>query len=111
LLQQVDGVMVGREAYQNPYLLAEVDRRFYGCGQELPTREAVLELLLPYIQQQLQTEVRLNSVMRHILGLYHGMPGGKLWRRYLSENVNRQNVDTKLLCQSPTVLMAQHLSD
>ncbi len=89
VLPHVDGVMVGREAYHNPYLLADVDRRFYGVQRKPLSREAILELLIPYVQQQLEAGVRLNSVTRHLLGLFHGRPGGRLWRRHISENVGK----------------------
>lgn len=97
VLQYVDGVMMGREAYHNPYLLADVDKRFYGVQREPLSREAILELLIPYIQQQLKNEVRLNSVVRHTLGLFHGMPGGRLWRRHISENVGKLGADERVL--------------
>lgn len=97
VLQHVDGVMMGREAYHNPYLLADVDRRFYGVQREPLTRETILELLMTYIQQQLKTEVRLNSVTRHTLGLFHGMPGGRMWRRHISENVGKPGADETVL--------------
>ena len=89
VLQQVDGVMVGREAYHNPYLLADVDRRFFGESEEPRSREMIMRLLIPYIQQQLEQGegVRLSSISRHILGLFHGEPGARGWRRHLSENV------------------------
>jgi tRNA-dihydrouridine synthase A len=97
VLQHIDGVMMGREAYHNPYLLAEVDRRFFGVQTEPPSREAILELLIPYVQRQLKAGVRLNSVSRHILGLFHGMPGGRLWRRHLSENACKLGADETVL--------------
>jgi tRNA-dihydrouridine synthase A len=97
VLQYVDGVMVGREAYHNPYMLAEVDNRFYGVQREVLLREDILESLIPYVQQQLQAGVRLNSVARHILGLFHGMPGGRLWRRQISENACKPLADETVL--------------
>jgi len=90
MLEQVDGVMVGREVYHNPYLLAEVDQRLYGASYSPVTRQDVVEQLIPYIQQQLlNPQVRLNSITRHILGLFHGEYGARLWRRHLSENATR----------------------
>jgi tRNA-dihydrouridine synthase A len=97
ILQHVDGVMMGREAYQNPYMMAEVDNRFYGAQRVALSREQILELLIPYVQQQLQAGVRLNSVARHILGLFHGMPGGRLWRRHISENGCKPGADETVL--------------
>lgn len=97
VLQQVDGVMVGREAYQNPYLLAEVDRRLFSSASDAPNRARIVHALIPYIQQQLKAGVRLNSVTRHILGLFHGRPGAKGWRRYLSENVGKPGADESII--------------
>lgn len=99
VLQHVDGVMVGREAYHNPYLLAEVDRRFYGESAPPRSREMIMERLIPYIQEQLdrKDDVRLNSITRHILGLFHGEPGARGWRRHLSENVCKPGADINVL--------------
>ena len=97
VLQHFDGVMVGREAYHNPYLLADVDRRFYGESKEPQSREMIFRLLVPYIQQQLEDGVRLNSISRHILGLFHGEPGARGWRRHLSENVCKPGADIKVI--------------
>ncbi|WP_241674553.1 tRNA dihydrouridine(20/20a) synthase DusA [Candidatus Methylobacter oryzae] len=99
VLQHVDGVMVGREAYHNPYLLAEVDRRFYGESEAPRSREMIMERLIPYIQEQLDRKdgVRLNSITRHILGLFHGEPGARGWRRHLSENVCKPGADINVL--------------
>jgi len=104
VLAHVDGVMVGREAYHNPYLLAEVDRRFYGESKEPRSREMIMDLLIPYIQQQLELNdgVRLNSISRHILGLFHGEPGAKGWRRHLSENVCKPGADIKVILAALT---------
>jgi tRNA-dihydrouridine synthase A len=102
ILQQVDGVMVGREAYQNPYLLAAVDQQLFGVQKTTPTRSEVIAQLIPYIQQQLQTGVRLNSVTRHVLGLFHGEYGGRAFRRYLSENATKAGADESVLLQALT---------
>src|SRR5690606_32804591 len=77
LLRQVDGVMLGREAYQNPFVLAEVDRRFFGSDAAMPTRAAVLEAMLPYIEREQHAGVAVKHITRHLLGLYQGCPGGK----------------------------------
>jgi tRNA-dihydrouridine synthase A len=97
LLQQVDGVMVGREAYQNPYILAEVDKRFYGVNKEPLSRQEIVHLLIPYTQELLKTGARLNSITRHILGLFHGEFGARGWRRYLSEHVGQARVDESVI--------------
>lgn len=85
-LRYVDGVMLGRAAYQTPYILAEVDRRIFGDATCSPTtRAAVVQAMLPYIAQHLDAGGRLNNTTRHMLGLYHGQPRGRLFRRLLSE--------------------------
>jgi tRNA-dihydrouridine synthase A len=83
-LVAVDGVMLGRAAYQNPAILAEVDSRFYGeGGPAVEPREAV-EAMLPYVEQTRATGARLAQITRHMLGLFHGYPGARQWRRILS---------------------------
>lgn len=96
-LQHVDSVMIGREFYQNPYLLAQVDQLFYQA--ELPplTRHQVLEALIDYIDQHVADGGRVVHVTRHIMGLFHGQPKGKLFRRFLSENACRSDATTALL--------------
>ena len=83
-LDRVDGVMLGRAAYQTPYLLAEVDRRLFGSRTPPVTRRETMERLIPYIERHLARGGRLNNVTRHVLGLYHGEPGARLFRRHLS---------------------------
>jgi len=85
-LPPVDGVMMGRACYERPYLLAEVDQQFYGAHHQIHTREQVLNSMYPYIETHLQNDGKLNQVTRHMLGLFHGLPGGRMWRRSLSEN-------------------------
>ena len=85
-LRHVDGVMLGREPYANPWLLAEVDRRIYADASFHPgSRAAVLERYFPYVESQLARGLPLSRFSRHIMGLYHGQPNGKKWRRYLTE--------------------------
>ncbi len=85
-LVHVDGVMMGRAAYQTPYLLADVDRRIFGDSRTAPTRRVVAEALLPYIEQHIERGGRLNNIVRHMLGLYHGQPRARVFRRHLSEH-------------------------
>jgi tRNA-dihydrouridine synthase A len=84
-LEKVDGVALGRAAYQNPYLLAEVDHRLFGGAAAPPSRRAVLEALIAYARGHLAAGGRLNNIARHILGLYHGRPRARAFRRHLSE--------------------------
>ncbi len=88
-LTHCDGVMLGRAAYKTPYILAQVDTRFYGETAPPHSREAIVEKLIPYAEKLLATNVPLHALTRHLMGLYHAQPGGRLWRRYLSENAPR----------------------
>lgn len=90
-LEHVDGVMVGREAYRNPYAMIDVDRRFFGNGKEQPSRVAVAEAMRDYIGQHLAAGGKLKDIVRHMLGLFHAQPGGRVWRRVLSEQTNRSD--------------------
>jgi len=76
-LLHVDGVMLGREAYHNPYLMADFDARYYGDETEIKTRQQIIHAMLPYIAAQLKNEVRINNITRHMLGLMTGMPGAR----------------------------------
>ncbi len=83
-LEHVDGVMLGRQAYQNPYLLARLDRLVYR-DEPLPSREEILMRYLPYLEMELSTGTSLKLMTRHLMGLYAAQPGGKRWRRFLGE--------------------------
>jgi tRNA-dihydrouridine synthase A len=85
-LQHVDGVMLGRAAYQTPYLLAEVDRVLFGETAEPISRSIALQGMLSYVEAHLARGGRLNNITRHVLGLYHGEPRARVFRRHLSEN-------------------------
>lgn len=84
-LRHVDGVMLGREAYHNPFLLSRVDELLYGEEPNGLTRESFLESIEPYIVSELSQGASLQGMVRHLLGLYQGCPGGRIWRRILSE--------------------------
>ena len=84
-LAQVDGVMLGRAAYQTPFLLAEVDHVLFGEQPTAVSRADVLAALIPYAEAHIASGGRLADITRHIMGLYHGMPRGRLFRRFLSE--------------------------
>lgn len=88
-LQQVDGVMIGREAYHNPYLLAGVDSRFYGDHRPVPPRNSIIDSFSRYAARQMAEGIKLNHMTRHILGLYGGQPGARKFRRFISENAWR----------------------
>lgn len=96
-LRHVDGVMIGREAYQNPYFLAEIDRRYFGLPDDAPERREVVEKILPYIDQEMDRGVPLKSITRHMLGLFQGRPGAKAWRRHISETAHLEGATPDLL--------------
>ena len=105
-LGDFDGVMVGREAVSNPYLFADVDRRFFGSSAESLSRGEVLQAWLPYIAAQLQEGVPLARMTRHALGLFHGCPGARAWRRALSEEAVRPGAGLTVLHQALSSLKA-----
>jgi tRNA-dihydrouridine synthase A len=84
--EEFDGVMLGRAAYGSPYLLASVDEVIFGETRPSPSREEVARAMSGYVKREFAKGVRPHSVTRHMLGLYHGAPGARRWRRYLSEN-------------------------
>lgn len=84
-LQYLDGVMVGREAYTNPLLLAQIDHALYGDPRPVPTPHQLVREMLPYIELQMQQGARFWHIARHMLGIFQGVPGARLWRRHLSE--------------------------
>ncbi len=100
VLKYVDGVMMGREAYHNPYLLAEVDAQLFSEVRPIKTRQQVVLELIPYIQQYLFDGGRLHSITRHILGLFHGVAGARKWRRILSEKASKNGADESLVLEA-----------
>ncbi len=106
-LQHVDGVMLGREAYHNPYLMASFDARYYGDDAISKSRAEVLQAMLPYITTQLALHgksagggLRLNSITRHMLGLMAGMPGARAFRQMLSDTKKLAGGDPALLLEA-----------
>jgi tRNA-dihydrouridine synthase A len=97
LLRYLDGVMIGREAYHNPWILAQADARIFGQAPVSRSRRQVLEAFLPFVQRELADGVPLGRLSRHILGLYQGVPGARAWRRYISERAHLPGADADLL--------------
>jgi len=97
-LEHVDGAMLGRAAYHDPYLLHQLDKALN--GGELRSRSTLLRALRPYIEAQLAAGVRLRQITRHILGLFHGQPGGRAFRRVLSEGAHPPEAGWPLLEQA-----------
>jgi tRNA-dihydrouridine synthase A len=104
-LAHVDGVMVGRAAYQTPSLLADVDARLFG---ESPAEiDAVIESYIIYIEREMREGVPLNSMTRHLLGLFNGRPGARQFRRHLSENATRTGANAETLRAALAHIMPQ----
>ena len=96
-LQVVDGVMMGREAYSNPYILSQVDEILYQEDGSVLSREAVLMNYIEYCKDRLSEGTRLNHLSRHIIGLYHGEPNSRLWRQHISDHAHQEGAGLKVL--------------
>ena len=96
-LEHVDGVMIGREVYHNPYVLVEVDRRLFGDTHAIPSRHDIIQQMLPYIEQRMTQGRPVKSITRHLLGLFQGQAGAKSWRRYLSENAHLEGAGIEVI--------------
>jgi tRNA-dihydrouridine synthase A len=99
-LDNVDGVMLGRAAYHNPWLLAQVDARIFNDPHPMPTREGIVHSMIPYIERELQQGSRLKHITRHMLGLFQGVPGARHWRRHLSEHAPQANAGSEVVIQA-----------
>jgi len=93
-LKMVDGVMMGRSIYHSPYLLADIEREIFN-NENVLSRHEVMENLIPYVKEETKNGTRLNQIMRHTLGLFHGQTGSSFWKRYLSENMCVRDADVK----------------
>lgn len=103
-LNHVDGVMLGRVAYQNPYILAEIDHRFFSPQASVPMREEIIANLLPYIHSKVAEGVPLARITRHIFGLFYGQPRARAWRRFLSNNAKDPNVSVDMIEQAASCI-------
>lgn len=99
VLQQVDGAMIGREAYHNPYFLAELEGHC-NPGWQPPQRQEVVEKMIPYAAEAVAAGVPLGRITRHMLGLFAGQPGARAWRRFISENAHRDGAGSEVLLEA-----------
>ncbi len=99
-LQYVDGVMIGREAYDNPYFLSDVDEFIFNTKTNTPSRFDVLEEYKSYVQTELDNGIPLKILAQHIFGLFNGMPGARSWRRYLSEHIYAKDAGLEVINQA-----------
>jgi tRNA-dihydrouridine synthase A len=109
-LEHVDGVMMGRAIYHNPYLLAEADKTIFGQDNPVLSRHEVIETMLPYIERRMQQGRPLKSITRHLLGLFQGQPGARRWRRHLSENAHLPRAGIHVLEEALSLLIAEPVS-
>ena len=107
-LKHVDGVMIGREAYHNPYMLIDVDQQFYQDDHVKPRRDDILNSLIPYIEQHLKSGGKLAQVTRHILGLYQSQPGSRYFRRAISEQAHKRDAGIEVLDNALAVMREQN---
>lgn len=103
-LKHVDGVMIGREVYQSPYLLAEADQVFWGCDSKPLSRAEIIDTMCEYIDEYVAGGGRAWHVVRHMLGLCNGLPGARLFRRYLSESSGKPDVTSQILKEALTLV-------
>ncbi|PTP00251.1 tRNA dihydrouridine(20/20a) synthase DusA [Vibrio splendidus] len=96
-LQHLDGVMIGREAYHSPFILAEVDQQVFGLDTPIKKRSQVVEEMYPYIERELSNGASLGHISRHMLGLFQSMPGARQWRRYISENAHKKGAGIEVM--------------
>lgn len=96
-LEKCDGVMMGRAAYQTPFILNTVDQRYFGGADKPKSEHEIVRDMLPYIEAHMTRGGSLFQVTRHMLGLFHGVPGARLWRRYLSENAYKKEAGLDVL--------------
>ena len=103
-LQSVDGVMVGREAYHNPYHMTDVDAMIYNAMHSTGTRLQILEQYITYVEERLSEGVPLKHMSRHILGLFQGMAGAKAWRRHISEQAYKPGAGIEVLREAASYI-------
>lgn len=99
-LTQLDGVMIGRAAYHDPYMLSGADQLIYQSDAPIPSRHQIIDRMLPYIEDELAKGQRLHNITRHMLGLFQGCPGARAWRRHLSEHACRPTAGIEVLKQA-----------
>lgn len=108
-LSDLDGVMMGRAAYQDPYCLAQADSMIFGdAPDQQKSRHDIVRLMLPYIEAQCRDGIALHHITRHILGLFNGLPGARRWRRFLSENAYSAKAGPEIVEQAMALVPEQH---
>ena len=107
-LEKVDGVMIGRSVYHSPYFLAEIEREIFN-NDNISSRKEIIENLIPYVKSEIKKGTRLNQIMRHTIGLFHGQTGANFWKKYLSENMCVRNADVQKINHIMDKITFNHL--
>lgn len=107
-LERVDGVMIGREAYHNPYMLAGADHAIFGDRRDIPSRDQILELFCEYVREQQQSGTRLNHMAKHLFGLYAGIAGARRYRQHLSAQIHNNAADATVLLEAANFILRDY---
>ncbi|MBC7473566.1 MAG: tRNA dihydrouridine(20/20a) synthase DusA [Candidatus Sericytochromatia bacterium] len=110
-LKYTDGVMLGRVAYENPYIFAGVDNLFFNTNTSKPSRRDIIELMIPHIEKCLKNDIYINKIIIHMLGLFNHQEGSKIWKRHLSENMHKKNAGIEILTDVIAKIPAYILDD
>lgn len=110
-LNYVDGVMIGREAYENPCLFASVDEKFFNYPSKTITRREIIENLIPYVDELKKNNLKVSNVLNHTMGLFVNKQGSKTWKRFMSENIHNKNADSSILTEVLKILPAYVLDE
>ena len=108
-LNKVDGVMIGRSVYHSPYFLSDIEKEIFN-NDNILSRQEIIENLIPYVKSEIKKGTRLNQIMRHTLGLFHGQTGSNFWKRYLSENMCVRDADVKKIDHIMDKIAFNHLT-
>ena len=107
-LNKVDGVMIGRSVYHSPYFLAAIEKEIFN-NDNILSRQEIIENLIPYVKSEIKKGTRLNQIMRHTIGLFHGQTGSNFWKRYLSENMCVRDADVKKIDHIMDKIIFNHI--
>ena len=107
-LEKVDGVMIGRSVYHSPYFLAEIEREIFN-NDNISSRKEIIDNLIPYVKSEIKKGTRLNQIMRHTIGLFHGQTGANFWKKYLSENMCVRDADVQKINHIMDKITFNHL--
>lgn len=99
-LEKLDGVMIGRAAYETPYIMAEADQKIFGADTPVVSRMEALERFMPYVEKQVANDIYVRHMAKHLFGLFQGLRGAKAWRRYLSQHMFLDNAQANIILEA-----------